>query len=46
MQIEDWEGLTVEGLKDELDAPRLPHSTAKLPRMLLDLETEGFTSFT
>jgi hypothetical protein len=42
-----WGEMNVEGIKRQVQAePRLPRSRAKLLRMLGDLETEGFTSFT
>jgi len=46
-QAEAWGGMSVERIREQAGLePRLPRSTAKLLRMLGDLETEGFTSFT
>jgi len=42
-----WEDRDVTWIEEQIGKePRLHHSTNKLQRMLYDLETEGFTSFT
>jgi len=46
-QAKAWGEMSVERIREQAGPePRLPRSTAKLLRMLSDLETEGFTSFT
>jgi len=46
-QAKAWGEMSVERIREQAGPePRLPRSTAKLLRMLGDLETEGFTSFT
>ena len=46
-QAKTWGEMSVERIREQAGPePRLPRSTAKLLRMLSDLETEGFTSFT
>ena len=42
-----WEDRDVTWIEEQIGKePRLHHSINKLQRMLYDLETEGFTSFT
>ena len=46
-RAEAWGEMNVEGIRGQVETgARLPRSTAKLLRMVGDLETEGFTSFT
>jgi len=46
-QAKTWGEMSVERIREQAGPePQLPRSTAKLLRMLSDLETEGFTSFT
>ncbi len=46
-KAQSWEGYDTASIKGQMSQePRLPHSVAKLQRMLRDLEYEGFTSFT
>jgi hypothetical protein len=46
-RAEAWGEMNVEGIRGQAETEaRLPRSTAKLLRMVGDLETEGFTSFT